>query len=485
MNFFIGLKTNEFITIKYAPPHHDIMRRFIGREKELSILEDIWSRDGIGTCAVYGRRQIGKSTLLDRFSEGKRTLKMQFSRSSPYENLVRMRFDLSEFLDRDIPELDSMTEAMLMIADACRMERTLLILDEFPYLEEDFPQTSSILQRLIDVDLRGTDTMVVICGSSISSMRSMTEDMSSPLYGRFTNRLKVGPLSFPECRKFHPDMDPMDTLRLYMTLGGVPKYHEMTDRDSYEGCIRECFIDRIKDLSAEGASMITNELSPGSHYTSIVSCIADGSVKQSVIADKLGIDRGDCKRRLDRLESIDLIGRRSPMLSAPTQPSYAILDPMVDFHYSVLRRHENVLNGPASSDMKYEDIRQDIATFLGRRFEAICGEWLDRNMEVKRRGTWWGRVNGEDVDIDIVATVYDGPSRTRTVLAECKFRNRPMGFDALNSLEERAKAAHADENMSFVLFSGSGFTERLSEYAEDHGVMLVGPEELLAGMDGS
>lgn len=458
------------------------MGRFIGRERELAVLEGIWSRGGVGTCAVYGRRQIGKSTLLDRFSEGRRTLKMQFSRSSPYENLVRMRSDISRFVGRDVGGIGSITEAMAAVADACRTGRTLLVLDEFPYLVEDFPQAPSVLQRLIDTDLTGTDTMVVICGSSIASMRGMTEDMSCPLYGRFTDRLRVGPLSPGECAGFHPGMDPMDALRVYMTVGGVPKYHEMMDADDYRGCIMRCFVDRIRDLRGEGSAMITNELSPGQHYTSIVSCIADGSVKQSAIADKLGIDRGDCKRRLDRLESVDIVGRRAPMLGAPVHPSYLIADPLVDFQYSVVRMHGTVLDGPADADTKYLEIEPDISTFLGRRFEVVCGEWMDRNMNVKRRGTWWGRVDGEDADIDIVATVYDEPPRTHTVLAECKFRRRPTGFDALNALERRARAAHAEEDVEFVMFSASGFDTRLEEHAEDHGIRLVGPEELLTGL---
>lgn len=457
------------------------MDGFIGRERELERLNRIWSGKGVVTCAVYGRRQIGKSTLLNRFSEGKRTLRIQFSRSSPMENLVRLRSDIGRFIGRDVT-VDSITEAMLLISEACKEEHTLLIFDEFPYLVNDFPQVSSIMQRMIDVDLQGTDTMVVICGSSISVMRTMTESMSSPLYGRFTDRMVVGPLPFGDCAKFHPGMEPIDILKLYMVLGGVPKYHKMASWNDFEGCIKELFIDRERDLSQEGPAVITNELSPGHNYTSIVSCIAEGSVKQSTIADKVGIDRGDCKKRLDRLEDIGVVSRKVPMMGAPLKPVYYISDPLVDFHYSVIQRNETMITGPSDTKRKYLEIEHDISTFLGKRFESVCMEWMCRNLDLKAIGTWWGRVGGEDADIDIVASVYGESSKTYPVLAECKFRRKTIGFETLNTLKDRAEAAKADSNSEFMLFSISGFNGDLTEYCEDNGIELVGPECLFEGL---
>ncbi|MBQ8179093.1 MAG: ATP-binding protein [Candidatus Methanomethylophilaceae archaeon] len=58
------------------------MESFTGRERELSLLDDIYHRERIRTCAVYGRRGIGKTSLLRRFSEGRRTLFVRFTGQS-------------------------------------------------------------------------------------------------------------------------------------------------------------------------------------------------------------------------------------------------------------------------------------------------------------------------------------------------------------------------------------------------------------------
>ena len=115
-------------------------------------------------------------------------------------------------------------------------------------------------------------------------------------------------------------------------------------------------------------------------------------------------------------------------------------------------------------------------------FEKLCGDWLDSNYSVIERGQWWGRVDDTDADIDVVAKVADGNGLIHTILAECKFSRKPMGFGAYNTLVSRAKAAGFSENVTFVLFSALGFEEELVGFAEENGVILVSGR-VLAGLD--
>ena len=55
---------------------------FVGRKQEMERLESLYARPGLNTCAVFGRRQTGKSTLLAEFSKNKRTVFLQFSRKA-------------------------------------------------------------------------------------------------------------------------------------------------------------------------------------------------------------------------------------------------------------------------------------------------------------------------------------------------------------------------------------------------------------------
>jgi len=456
------------------------MNEFVGREEELRYLEALYSQPGLKTCAVYGRRQIGKSALLREFSKNKRTLFIQSSKQSNYENMVRMKADISQFLGKELPAIESFTEVMAIIENICREEKTIVVFDEYPYLISDAPYVPSILQRFIDIDVKDTESMIIICGSSVSMMRDETERMDRPLYGRFTNRLVVGPLHYRTCMEFHKNMSDMDALKVYMTVGGIPKYHRLMDRSTYEECIKKCYIEQTASLIDEAHAVISNEFGPSGIYTGIVACIADGTVKQSDIAQKTGMDRAACKRCLDKMEHLGFIGRPHPMLGAPKRPIYGIADNMVAFYYEVIRRHEPMLSGRSIDlDMKYAIMAKDISTFFGRRFEELCGQYVDTEYNVKERGRWWGRAGAEDADIDVVAYAYDNDLRINTIVAECKFRRQKTGFSALNILTDRVSKIGGIVNEHYMLFSPSGFEEKLEEFAEDHGIMLVGIDKLL------
>lgn len=455
------------------------MNGFVGRERELRYLETLYSQSGLKTCAVYGRRQIGKTSLLREFTMDKRTLFIQSSKKSIYENLVRMRADISQFLGKEIPALESFTEFMAVIERICKEERTIVVFDEYPYLISDAPYIPSILQRFIDIDIKETESMIIICGSSVSMMRDETEKMDRPLYGRFTNRLAVGPLNYRTCMEFHRNMSDTDALKVYMTVGGIPKYHRLMDLSTYEECIKKCYTEETAGLTGEAHAVISNEMSPFETYSGIIALIADGAVKLSEITEKMGLDRSACKKYLKKLEDIGFIGRLHPMLGAPKRPIYRIEDNMIAFYYEVVRRHESILSSQSmSSDKKYALMADDISTFLGHKFEDLCGQYIDTEYEVKERGRWWGRAGTEDADIDIIASVYDDDLRVNMILAECKFRRQKTGFSTLNSLKDRASCIRGIVNEHYMLFSISGFEENLEEFAEDHGIMLVGIDKL-------
>lgn len=453
---------------------------FVGRKNELKRLEAICGRPGVKTCAVFGRRQVGKSTLLRAFADGKRSLIIQSLQHSAYENLAQMGMDISAFLGKDISGFGSFAEAFSCLRSICAQEKTLLIFDEYPYLVSAEPSVSSLLQRFIDIDLPGTETMMVICGSSISMMRNETESIDSPLYGRIHDRMEIRPMPLRDTAFFHKGMSDLDLIKTHMTVGGLPRYHRDMRYTTYRECVEKCFFSADAVLRDEAENIIRSEFSPFSVHSGIIWCISDGMVRQSEIAQKLGISRPVCKKYMDNMERLGIISARNPRLGAPKRPIYRISDEMVAFRYTVLRRHMTALEDIRMSDAKkYVMMEHDIDTHMGIRFEDICREYLTEEYDVLDMGSWWGRVDGTDTDIDIVATVMGEDMMEHTILAECKFRRRPVGFTELNTLTKRAEALSGYSNGHLMIFSISGFAPELKEFAEETGVALVGPDMIL------
>jgi len=455
----------------------------IGREPELSYLEGLWQQKGLVTCCLWGRRRVGKTSILREFAKGKRALFLQGIRGSYYENLSSLSLDVSEFLGVEVPQASDLSHFMKLVESICKEEHTLVIFDEIPYLLESAAQASSVIQKSLDRGLKDLDCMFVICGSSISVMRRETEDARKPLYGRFDHRKQILPLPIDRCREFHPNMDPETSLKWYCTVGGIPYYHLGTDGKDYQKLMTEKFLDADSSWRGDAASTILQEFNGNSQYTGVVRCIADGSVKQSEIADKMKIDRAACKRILDDLEFVGIVERRIPMGGSPKKPVYSIRDPFISFSYSILSSNERLIENSPSKNAVYEVLKQPIDSHLGSVFEKVCGDWLDSNYEVIERGQWWGRIDDTDSDIDIVAKVSDGNRSVRTVLAECKFRRKPTGFQAYNALVSKAGYANFTDNLIFMMFSASGFEEEFAEYAEENGIILVDGDMLLRRKD--
>ena len=71
---------------------------FIGRKSELTKLEEFKNRDIAGLAVVYGKRRIGKSTLIEHFA--KKANFLEFYGLSPHafsSNAEQLQF--SDFLE--------------------------------------------------------------------------------------------------------------------------------------------------------------------------------------------------------------------------------------------------------------------------------------------------------------------------------------------------------------------------------------------------
>lgn len=324
--------------------------------------------------------------------------------------------------------------------------------------------------------------MIVFCGSSVSGMRSETEDKSSPLHGRILSRRTIGPLTFRECMGFHPGMDELDRLRLYLTVGGVPLYHMMMQEGTYRECMAAHFMGDGADLRDEAENILTCELSPKENYIAVVEAVAGGCATIDRIVTGTGIPRTSVVRYLENLEELGIVDTVTPMsMKGSTAPPIGIRDDIVAFGYEIIGRFEELksFRDPLGS---YDVVYDDIVSFLGERFERFCSEYVRDNYLTLRIGRWWGRFEGEDTDIDIVARVSDGRSRY-DLYCECKFRRRETAYRDYRNLKDKVTALNSgrDVNERFMIFSASGFSDSLMEAEEDEPRLILVDLDMLVG----
>lgn len=448
---------------------------FFGRKKELGILEEMYSKGSYSTCMVTGRRRIGKSELIKEFCKGKRNLRIQFEPGIEEDQLSNISNAMNAAFGGD-NEFDSIQKAIDAIGVLCRQEKTIVVFDELPYLLESIPNVAGKIQHFIDMTLSQTASMLIVCGSIMSVMKGETADATKPLYGRFDREIELGPLSIEECRGFHPGLSDMELVDLYLIFGGIPKFHRLMSGRPYSEILEDVIMD-AEWMQTEADIIIDTELDKPGPHKSIIAAVASGSTSRSEIIGATNLSETTCGEYLQELVRIDVLGTRTPMLGASQRKSYLIRDPITAFYYEVVRRARTLL---AYQDRRFvaEAMKQDMATFLGKRFELFCMDYMMRNYPCKAIGSWWGKADGEIADIDIVATVLDANMRQRLVLCECKHRSKERSWSDLTEMADIAKKINGVIDPTYALISWSGFKESLVEDAPEYDVVLIGVDNL-------
>ena len=446
---------------------------FVGRKEELSELESLYRKGGCAV-AVYGRRRIGKTALLEHFCESKNSLFLRCLKGGGSASLDYFSETVSAFLGNKV-SIDSFM-GLTSVLETVVSKKTVIVIDEYPYIST--PMVSSLLQHFIDGPLSRSGSMLILCGSSISSMKREAEDSGEPLFGRFRRILEVPPLSFQETKRCHPGMDDLDALKLFLTVGGIPRYHQDMDYRTFRECIVEGYF-RRHNLTEEAELLIDSEFPNPRRAMAVLSAIGRGSTSLKEIAEKVGIDKTLCSKCIALLEDARMVAKVSPMLDAPKRPVYYIRDSFLAFHYAVVKGRGEYFN-PSHADKAYSLIENDISTFLGKRFETYCADLIRKRYLTLEMGTWWMDKDDEHSEIDVVAVV-DSKDTEYSIFAECKFRRSPMGNADLELLKERSSRFDKSLHRRYFLFSLSGFDRDLADGIDPKRVILVGPETILSG----
>ena len=462
------------------------MDGFVGRARELNHLNKIWSQERYKTCAIYGRRRVGKTALISEFVKDKKRVVFNLIRGTESDNVQMMSKVLQEISNIESPP-ESLYDILNTMKQVCSEEKIVMVIDELPYLIADNPRAASEIQHFTDWLVDNTESMLIVCGSSISLMLDELKNRSKPLYGRFHFQLDLGPLSMEETREFHPGMSDVDILKTYLTLGGIPLYHASAgDRDFIE-IVEEYIFNPLSLFYNDSIDIVVNEMKDqADNALSVLGAIASGINNFSDIADRTGINSKSLTRCLDGLRGMRLIDVLHPMADAPKHPVYIIVDAPTSFFFTIIRRNPQLSD--SNGDI-YESISDQISTFHGKQFEIFCRNLLPEVYPCSEIGCWWGKVpvrgddgritrdaNGkvltEGVDIDIIATLRRRNERI-DLFAECKFMNRKMSLSMLKTLQERVSSLKGGYNERLALISVKGFDDELQFYAEDNGIFLI------------
>ncbi|CAI50903.1 DUF234 domain protein (plasmid) [Natronomonas pharaonis DSM 2160] len=444
---------------------------FYDREAELDTLSDAVESPGADFVVVYGRRRVGKTELLKEFCANRPHIYFLAAQEAEHRQREKFLDQVADYFDERVPRIDGWDEAFEYLGEQLQREDLVVVIDEFPYLVAENDSLPSYVQGFVDQELDGTDSMIVLCGSSVSTMESEILGHESPLYGRRTAQLDVTPFSFQQAREVI-SYDIQDAIRSYAVTGGTPMYLTLFDyTQSLAANIQSHVLSPSAVLYNEPEFLLRTELRNPARYMSILEAVALGHTTPNEISGATGIDSGPLSKYLQTLRRLRLIERDVPVMASGKKSKrsrYRVADEFLRFWFRYVEPNRSSIE--EAPEIVYDGtIEPDLPTHVATTFEDVCQEAV---WEGIRRGTfdpysevgrWW---YGEE-EIDIVGLA---PNDDRVLLAECKWTTDPVGEDLVESL--RAKAEHVrwgppDRDEQFALFSKSGFVDGLEAQLDD------------------
>jgi len=454
----------------------------------LEFLASRYEQPGGQLIILYGRRRVGKTETLREFCKDKEHVFYSCTESTDEQQLKAFSQRMlarNATASRYLAQFSDWEQAFRSLLDLSGTSRRLLVIDEFPYMVRNNPSIPSILQNLWDAELKDSNVMVVLCGSSLSFFEKEILAEKNPLFGRATGVLRMDPMEFRDAAAFFPRYSALDKILAYSILGGIPHYlKQFDDRSSLAENIRKNILQKGCVLYNEVEFLMHQELRETAVYNTIVVAIAMGNTKLNDLHNKTQIDKSKLSAYLKNLIELGLIQREFPVSDGVKEHAnvqrglYVITDHYFRFWYAFVFPNLSELE---SGDVEgvYDDwIAPGLDEHASRVFEEVCRSYLRvRNRQktlpfrFSRIGRWWDR----DGEIDIVAMEKD---RKRVLVGECKFRKQPFDRTELDRFLHSTGAADLGQKTFYFLFSRSGFTDEVLRKAQELKAELLTPDDL-------
>lgn len=450
---------------------------FIGRERELASLKEFYDKDGIGMTVIYGRRRIGKSTLITEFVKDKKTIFYTATKVGKNRNLELFSKQVADLLMPGVEDISfNTTEAVFDFIDKnIGDEKVVLVIDELPYWAEKDDALLSVLQKYIDTVWNDKNLKVILCGSALSFMEKKVLSEKSPLFGRRDSQIKLEAFNYLDAAKFVPDYSNEDKAICYGITGGVAKYLSMIDPEkSIDENIVRLFFRTDGYLYDETRNLLTQEFSDISIVNNIVEQIASGENTLNIIAGKIGVKEQTVLYSLDKLISVGLVEKKKCITDEKNKKKtqYVLKDYMFKFWYEFIPKATSVIEMGQGEVYYQKAVKPALHSYMGAVFEEMCRYYTlkqgitgEYGCFVTVAGTWWGvenviNENGDikqqSADIDVVAL---SETDKKAVIGECKFRNEKIDKGIYETLIRRGKLISAKYKVSkYIFFSLSGYT---------------------------
>jgi len=427
--------------------------QFIDREEEQKRLIDTLNGKNTSFTVVYGRRRLGKSTLIKHVLTEKDIyfLADRTETSQQIRLLAKEIASKIEGFNKVVyPDWNTLFETLNLRTN----ERFTLCLDEFPYMVKKSPELPSVLQK--HLDSKTIKYNLILCGSSQTMMQGLVLDSKEPLYGRADQILKLAPINMSYLGKYLK-CNAIQAVEEYAVWGGIPRYWELRQRcKSLHAAIEYHIINSQGVLYEEPYRLLFDDMRDIVQASTLLSVIGSGANRLSEIAAKMEKPATQLSRPLDKLMELGFVEREIPFGENPKNSKkslYKIADPFIDFYYRFVIPNRSLIE-LGRTNIVLNDVKEKLNIYISRHWEHLCRKAVSGNtingVTYHVAARWWGNVSREEmIEIDLMAMSID---RKTLLVGECKWSNIPNSDALIAYLIEKVKKMPIAKGVEIVPF---------------------------------
>lgn len=454
---------------------------FVGRSRELQVLDNLWQSNKATLLILYGRRRVGKTRLLTHWLQQHSDSGLYWvaEPSSALSQLRSFSQALMGFIDpeAEIPPdftFSTWELAFRQLALYAQQKRIAVFIDEITYVIDVNPDFVGVLQKVWDRWLSDSNLMLAFAGSQMGLMRQHLLNYDAPLYGRATTQMQLLPLPYGTTKDYFPQYSAADRVTLYAMWGGVPAYWERLDANlSIIENLRRNILPAHAWMIDESRILLQDFITDLHNYVGILRAIADGQQSMSEISRRTGMANSKASFYLSVLRDTGFVTRDVPVTQLGTDSRrgrYFVTDPYLRFFYRFMSAYQSKL-ALGQMDEMLALIQAELPAFIAdNTWQELCREWVLRAsgngafpVPVEDVGSEWAK----NYQVDVVGL---SKPDTTMVLGDCYWQNAPIDKDAVDTLLQKTSAIvpKTDQTWSlyYILFASSGWTKEAKTYLE-------------------
>ena len=380
------------------------MANIIGRTNEISLLKEYVESPHSEFIAIYGRRRVGKTFLIDQLFQSNYTFSLTGVIDGDAADQMQAfsdAFDMYGFHLEQRPQTWMEAFSLIRKAISSRLsdeKKCIIFIDELPSLDVRGMKLVDALGYFWNSWASKRDNVkLIVCGSATSWMMRTIIDSKGGLHDRITHEIHLHPFSLKETECFLQNMgidwDRLSILQAYMVFGGIPYYLGLLQPQlSLSQNIDSLFFYPNAEMKREFKRLYKTLFRLPEPYMEIIRILAErrSGFSRDEIARKLGkTDNGHLSEKLEDLMNCDIIrfyNIKHKKISS-RNGIYQLMDFYTLFYLTFLEK--------SSVDEHYWTHHlntPEMNTWLGLAFERVC---LAHIPQIK-----------EQLHIDLMATEY-------------------------------------------------------------------------------